>query len=133
MLYGPYNCSDGRARVIHNGKTKLYARYLLEQELGRELTNKEQVHHRDEDYRNDVISNLEVREISEHISSHSKVYFDIQVECVECKKKYWITGEQHKNRVNNIKAGKTRGPFCSKFCLGKYSRRNFWTGKDKKP
>lgn len=46
-LYGPYECSDGRKRVVHNGKTKLYARYLIEQKLDRELSVNEDVDHKD--------------------------------------------------------------------------------------
>lgn len=126
MLYGPYYCSDGRNRIIHDGKTKLYARYLVELRIGRELTNKEQVHHIDGNYRNDEIENLEILLIKDHAKAHRQEYYEIEVICVECRKSFMMTAIQHRTRIANIKKGKGRGPFCSKKCLGTYSQRNYF-------
>jgi len=127
MLYGPYNCSDRRKRVVDNGTTKLYARYLIEVKIGRELTDKEQVHHIDGDPTNDDTSNLEVLLTSNHIKDHRQEYFEVEVTCMECKKNFMLTPLQHRNRESNIRRGKSeRGPFCSRSCSGKYSQRNFF-------
>jgi hypothetical protein len=129
MIYGPYNCSDGRRRVIHDGKTKLYARYLIELKTGRELTNKEQVNHIDGNFKNDDIENLEILLTTVHLRSHQQEYYEVAAHCIECLKVFMMSAVQHRNRVANIKRGKTRGPFCSKKCSGKYSQRNYFHSK----
>ena len=46
------------------------ARYVMERHLGRYLTGEEHVHHKDGDYANDVIENLQVLSRSEHAKAH---------------------------------------------------------------
>lgn len=48
----------------------LRARYVVEKNIGRYLESHEEVHHRDEDTHNDVITNLEVKTKSEHTKHH---------------------------------------------------------------
>ena len=64
-VYGPYKQKDGRYFVIlvyEDGtrKTSAYARYLMEQHLGRSLTDEEEVDHIDNDNTNDNIENLQI-------------------------------------------------------------------------
>lgn len=47
-------------------------RYLMQKHLGRELTRKEAVHHKDMDKENNDISNLEIIDLSEHSRMHMK-------------------------------------------------------------
>ena len=47
-----YKQKDGRKFIVYKGEdnkhhSKAYARYLMEQHLGRKLTNEEEVHHKD--------------------------------------------------------------------------------------
>lgn len=101
-VYGPYDCSDGRKRVIHNGKTKLYARYLLEQKLGRELLSHEDVDHINDNFSDDSIDNLQV------------------FTCI-CGKESW----QYAKNVRGNKKKVRSGPYCSKRCAGKYGHPSY--------
>lgn len=54
-----------------NGKTKLLHRHLMEQRLGRELSDDEQVHHRNEDTWDNGDTNLDVLPAAEHRAIHA--------------------------------------------------------------
>jgi len=57
------------------GTKKLYVaehRLLMEEKIGRYLTDKEIVHHKDEDTLNNNIDNLELMTAVEHIKHHTK-------------------------------------------------------------
>jgi hypothetical protein len=129
-IYGPYVCKDGRKRMAtkdtETGKKSSisYARYLLEQYLGRKLESWEQADHIDNDPTNDVIENLQILTSKEnnikavkHFGKEAKWYYFI---CPECNKLCRVLESQY--RANNIKQGKF-GPFCGKSCSGKWSRR----------
>lgn len=68
---------DGRYRVyLYKYKESIvisYPKYLMEKHLGRYLTGDETVHHIDEDFTNNVISNLEVLTRSEHTILHMEI------------------------------------------------------------
>jgi protein-arginine kinase activator protein McsA len=53
-----------------NGKTKLKHRHIMEQYLGRTLARNEQVHHRNEDIRDNRIENLQVLTVQAHMAQH---------------------------------------------------------------
>ena len=55
-----------------DGNKRDYHRWIMEQELGRELRQDEVVHHIDGDKRNNDVSNLQVMTRSEHARLHSK-------------------------------------------------------------
>jgi hypothetical protein len=64
-IYGPYLRKDGRKHVVivhpdGRKQTKSYPRLLLEQKLGRELTKEETVDHKDDDFTNDSLDNLQI-------------------------------------------------------------------------
>jgi hypothetical protein len=74
-VYGPYPGQKGRKHVIllspdGSRKTESYARFLMEQFLGRELLKSEVVHHKDEDWTNDTISNFDIVVEREHLLHH---------------------------------------------------------------
>lgn len=119
-LYGPYICKDGRRRVVVDDgikkTTKLYARYLIEQKLGRELTSNEEVDHIDNDFTNDNLDNLQVLSCKDN-RTKGRVR---QVTIVVCP--CGIATEKFTNYIkNNIKQGKS-GPYCSRRCAAYYSR-----------
>lgn len=141
MIYtvlNTYTYKDGReiAYVIDNGKKRVisYPRVLMAEKIGRKLEPYEDVHHIDEDVRNNDISNLQLVLHGEHQKEHMKKnikYFDKVMICSECGKEFLWTALQQRMRYSNLSRKIQRnkysvnhgGPFCSKKCAGKYSRR----------
>jgi hypothetical protein len=78
VVYGPYiRTVDNRKFIVevNDGKyrTKMYAVYLLEQKLGRELSHGESVDHINDDHTDDSIENLQVLPIGDNVrKSHPK-------------------------------------------------------------
>ena len=124
MMFGPYVNNNGRLFVIikenDTYQTKSYPRYLMEQELGRPLAADEDVHHKDGDYLNNALSNLEIRKHGEHQREHSLKYpLEIIKTCSECNKEFILTKEQRRKFMR----GKLKRFFCSKKCAGICGRR----------
>jgi hypothetical protein len=122
-----------RLKTPEGRKTStLFARYLMEVYLGRFLTDKERVHHKDEDTRNDSLDNLELTTLSAHGRKHHGEKAFIAFVCPACgrigcanvaKVKY----EKNKYRPEHYK--EYRGPFCSKDCATWYR----WHGPAESP
>ena len=89
-----------------------YHRVLMENHLGRYLEDWEDVHHKDEDKTNDDISNLEVRDHSQHQREHRVVDL-VAVECCSCGKTFELKPHQFRLRIKRSKTGKIR---CSRNC-----------------
>jgi hypothetical protein len=70
-----------------DGKTKLKHRHIMEQHLGRALLPAEQVHHRDENIRNNDISNLVVMTAKDHMAEHKQKH-PLQLTCQHCGKTF---------------------------------------------
>lgn len=89
-IYGPYFRKDkGRNIVIiqyWGGKRKYtsYARYLMEQNLKRNLNSKELVDHKDEVKTNDRIKNLQILTNKENIQKHHKHNPDKSLVIIKC-------------------------------------------------
>ena len=103
-----------------------YARYLMEEYLGRKLREDEEVHHKDHDKTNDVIENLEVINSTEHRKHHNPLkYKDTIEQCYVCGKSFTFTAKQHSNKYKQRK----RKPdtvdkyFCSRKCSGIYGKK----------
>lgn len=79
-----------------NGKKKDYHRYIMEVEIGRELSSQEIVHHIDGDKQNNDISNLMVMPLKEHARLHSS-----GIPCLE----------RTKEILRNLYAGRARYEF----------------------
>lgn len=123
-LYGPYKRPNGRKFVIlvdeeGNRVTKQYARYLMEQELGRELTEDEEVDHIDRDHTNDEISNLRVISKEQHKLDDQKRRIPVEWKCPLCDDKFVLDAKAENDAFQKRKQGKA-GPFCSKQCAGRY-------------
>lgn len=125
-IYGPYTRKDGRQHIIkyENGKrtTQSYPRYLMEQKLGRELLPNEHVDHIDEDFTNNVISNLQILTQKENNKKHfivnnkqEKLFNGI---CSVCGISFTKPLRYVKHNQGTYKKS---GPFCSRSCAGKHN------------
>lgn len=120
-----YHYSDGRAFVMIDNKAIPYARYLMEQYLGRKLNKDEEVHHKDHNKTNDVIENLEVVNSTEHRRHHNPLkYKDTTEHCYICGKNFTFTAKQHSNKYRERyrKPDTVDKYFCSRKCSGIYGR-----------
>jgi hypothetical protein len=123
-VHGPYERKSGRKFVVIIYKdgtrtTRQYARYLMEQELGRELTKDEEVDHIDRDHTNDEIWNLRVVSKEEHKKDDQKRRIPVEWRCPLCDEKFVLDAKQENDAFQKRKQGKA-GPFCSKQCAGRY-------------
>lgn len=126
MSISVYKCKDGRERVYikETQKVMSYPKYLMEQELGRQLLPNEEVHHKDENPLNNDIGNLQVRIHGEHQAEHSTKYHDTIAVCGWCGKEFLWTGAKQRKFYGNRRDCKnfSEKPFCSRQCSGKYGK-----------
>lgn len=125
-VYGPYtdkNTERKKVIILYKDGTRRtvqYARYLMEEKLGRQLKDTEEVDHIDRDKTNDSIENLRVVDKSKHREDDSAKLVPVEWTCPMCLVKFVF--EDRKREVDAFqkrKQGKA-GPFCSKKCAGKY-------------
>jgi hypothetical protein len=125
-IYGPYFYKTGNQirrlviKIADDGtrRTQSYARYLLEEQLGRELGPDEEADHIDEDCLNDDISNLRVLSLRENRMRSAKATPMFEFVCPVCGNE--SSKPQREVRRNQEVLGKA-GPFCSKSCAGVWS------------
>jgi hypothetical protein len=124
--YGPYRTNEGRLIVIHydsearTRKTQSYPRFLMEKHLGRLLLEEEHVDHRDGDFTNNDIANLQIltqldnnrKAVIEGGRQEKRYYF----KCPVCNKDASVPYRQY--RSNQLRQRKA-GPYCSTSCAGK--------------
>lgn len=125
-VFGPYTRKDKRQHVVIQDspggklKTVSYPKYLMEQQLGRELDpDKETIDHIDGDFTNNNFSNLRVIPRSQHISEDRSRAKMVELPCVECNTKTVRSPSYVRGRAKRGIAG----PFCSRQCSGKYGSR----------
>lgn len=114
-------------KATKNGYVLLH-RALMENKLGRYLTDDEVVHHKDHNRLNNSIENLELMDKQEHLLLHGKEHHE--------KKQYVdfvcpVCGKPFKKAKNLVAKSYKYGPFCSRSCSAKNSRLHGWTGKVK--
>lgn len=120
-VYGPYLHKKLQRRIVviifSDGRrtTKSYARYLMEKQLGRELSNNEEVDHIDGNKLNDGISNLQILTKSENIRK-GRVLEMISFYCLRCGQ---VCSKPAAKIRANRKQGKL-GPFCGRSCAASY-------------
>jgi endogenous inhibitor of DNA gyrase (YacG/DUF329 family) len=116
---------DGRQHLVTitpSGKKSVvsYPKYIMEKYLGHYLNTWQTVHHKDGDFTNNNIENLEIINNADHVRYHcDKLKKSLELTCVLCGtqfRRYHISWEKH-----NRKQGKF-GPFCSKHCAGKWAK-----------
>lgn len=131
---GPYLRKDGRKHIclnnskLSNGnsnktKTISYPKALVEVRDGRLLLPNETVDHDDQDFTNDRLDNLIIRDRVDHIKLDVKRRAEVQAQCVNCKTNFQLTRYQ----LNSNKAG----PFCSRRCSGLYGTEVQYKNKTK--
>jgi HNH endonuclease len=126
QIFGPYDSGkSGRPFMIvideqGNRRTVSKARWTMEQHLGRPLNPEtETVQHRDGNKANDDISNLELLPRSEHSAKDTRRVKLEKFICGECGKEF----ERSPRLVRDkSKKGKS-GPWCSRECAGRNSRK----------
>jgi hypothetical protein len=125
-VYGPYKRkSDGREIVItvdDDGTTQTvsYPKWLLEMQLGRKLDpNLETVDHWDSDKENNDLSNLRIVPREEHSADDTRRVKPHKFNCAWCKKEFERSPRLVRDKARKNKAG----PFCSRQCAGRYSRK----------
>ena len=126
-VFGPYVRKDGRKHVVLQDtvtkklKTVSYPKYLVELREGRYLTDDETVDHRDDDFTNDDLDNLQILSRSANASKSAKRRVPQKFSCPVCNAEFELEGTSLSRATVNRSKGRS-GPYCSKSCAGKDSR-----------
>lgn len=92
----------------------------MEQSLGRQLDpNLETVDHIDSNFDNNDLSNLRVVPRDQHSADDTRRVKPVKFTCAWCNKEFERSPRLIRDKAKKNKAG----PFCSRACAGKYSRR----------
>lgn len=124
-IHGPYKRKDGRQIVIvieddGTRRTVSYPKWLLELQLGRKLDpNLETVDHWDSNIDNNNLDNLRIVPRSEHSRDDTRRVKNVKFNCAWCKNEFERSPRLIRDKARKNKAG----PFCSRQCAGKYSRK----------
>lgn len=121
--YGPYTRQDGRKHMVlvfknNSKKTISYPKWLMENHIGRRLLSHETVDHKDRDFTNDDINNLQILFKKEHSSLDARRVKPLELSCIWCGNK---TFQRPSDFDGNTKQGRA-GPFCGPSCRGKYGK-----------
>jgi len=126
IVYGPYLSKDtGRKIVIVKSKkdgtkrTMTYPRWLLEVHMEKPLDSDLTVDHWDSNHTNDSIDNFKLFPRSEHSSNDTRRVKLVKFKCKWCDKDFERSPRLIRDKSKKDKAG----PFCSRPCAGKYSRK----------
>jgi hypothetical protein len=125
-VLGPYWDQALGRRIVtitwldgHHGNMT-YARWLMQEHLGRVLTDDEHVDHVDDDQTNDVLSNLQILTPSANAEKRNGPTEMLSFTCPRCGQ----PAEKPARFVrHNRKLGKA-GPFCGRSCAGKASHKH---------
>lgn len=95
-------------------------RIVVENNIGRLLTNTEIVHHKNGNKKDNRIENLEVMDYIEHVRMHAleRGFLNCILKCPQCS-----TIFERSYRQAFQTAPKKFGVFCSRSCSGKFSRK----------
>lgn len=124
-VHGPYKRKDGRQIVIvieddGTKRTISYPKWLLELQLGRRLDpDLETVDHIDSNFENNSLENLRIMPRNEHSREDTRRVKHVKFDCAWCKKEFERSPRLIRDKARKNKAG----PFCSRTCAGKYSRK----------
>jgi hypothetical protein len=125
--YNIYKTNEGRLYIIlyfPNKKTlrRSYPKFLMELYLNKYLNKNNTIHHKDKDFLNNKIDNLEVIERAQHAKQDVVRNRPMSFICPECEKKFILEGRKLHDADGNRQKGKA-GPFCSRSCAGKYCQK----------
>lgn len=118
-ILGPYLRKDGRKHVCiyfkKKWRTVSYPKYLIELSIGRYLRKNETVDHRNNNFTDDSLDNLQIITRKKHAKLDAKRVKDIILICQVCNQAFTLTA----NKRANIKRTTVKsGPYCSKQCAG---------------
>lgn len=101
---------------LEDGRVVDEHRYIMTQSLGRELEPWEVVHHKDEDGRNNDLSNLEVQNKVDHARYHAskRGVKMVVLNCAFCGTDF---ERDLRNVKSKVKSGQTRF-YCNRQCMG---------------
>lgn len=103
-----------------------YARYIVEENIGRKLDKTEEIRHIDGDKTNDNINNLQIINSTAHRQMHTPLkYKDTIEKCYICGNEFTVTAKQHSEKYRNRirKSNSADKYFCSRSCSGIYGQR----------
>ncbi len=92
-------------------------RVVMENHMGRLLTQDEVVHHENENKKDNRIENLELMTRAEHSKLHAMKPGLIILVCTDCG----VSFQRRRNQRSSVKG--YVNAFCSRSCNGKYQRR----------
>jgi len=123
-VWGPYRRQDNRQIVIvidDNGekRTISYPKWLMELQLGRRLGPDETIDHWDSNFDNNSLDNLKVVPRAEHSAQDTRRVKNVKFNCAWCHQEFERSPRLIRDKARKNKAG----PFCSRSCAGKYSRK----------
>lgn len=124
-IHGPYRRKDNRQIVIvveddGTRRTISYPKWLMELQLGRKLDpNMETVDHIDSNFENNDLNNLRIMPRNEHSTEDTRRVKLVKFTCPWCKNEFERSPRLVRDKAKKQKAG----PFCSRNCAGKYSRK----------
>ena len=111
-----YEYKDYIRLYLENGIVTSEHRYIMTQQLGRELTSTEIIHHKDGIKKNNDINNLEITTVFDHPTLHSKGETQIQLTCAKC-------GNEFFRNVRNVRTKLKNGQqdfYCNRSCAGSH-------------
>ncbi len=118
-VYGPYTRKDGRQMVVlYDGEhtiTMSYPKFLVEEKLGRILSDTETIDHLNGDFTDNDFENIRIVERAEHAKDDVIRIAGATLTCQWCDTVFECSGKS----VHDRSRGKA-GPFCGKSCSGKY-------------
>ena len=116
MVVGEHLYNDNKWKYVS------YPRLVVEEHLGRKLLPEEDVHHKDGDFNNNDISNLEIILHGVHQRSHSLKYIDKSAVCAVCGNLFIWSGKRQQRYYSDLRVGRNRIITCSKSCSSLYGR-----------
>lgn len=122
--YGPYPTASGHLFWVDkhedgSRRSVWVHREMMEHHLGRQLTDDEVVHHKNEQPSDNRIENFEIKTRADHTRDHQPPAELLEIICPQCGSTAFVEAARIRhNQGKQLKAG----PFCSKSCAGKWTR-----------
>ena len=110
-----------RKRKTIRGVVKPFARWVMEQYIGRELSTDEYVHHLNEDPSDNRLENLAIVSPKEHNRIHNPTRM-VTCVCGYCGKEF----TRSQRTINKCKKRGYQGVFCSRICSILQWRQRRW-------